>query len=206
MYILLFVLFSTCHAMPYRHPPHYKIIHGEPYINYYTIGGYTGFDKLDPEVNCDYNYNFLNNIICCDYKNVKKVSFTFNFDKNITLNTNKRHLINSLRNTPDNWVEFHKTINHTYEFIFMTTNMFKADEDNLIEETKYLDNFNSFIKKKEILTCHKSDFRLIQEANDDDFLEFIIILAAVIILCNALKSCSCNKYHSSQYKSVGTKN
>ena len=206
MNFLFFLLIPTGNAMVHNHPPKYTIIHGEPYVNYYTISGYTGFEKLDPDTYCDYNYNFSNNFICCDYINIKTVSITLNFNKNISINNNKRHLTNSLRNTPDNWVQFHKIINYTYEFIFITTNMFKADEDNLIEETLYLDNFKSYSKKSQVFICEKSDFKLIQEANDADFVNVLVIIAALIILCNSLKYCSCNNYHSSQYKSVHTKN
>lgn len=206
MVMFLLLILPICHAMVHRHPSKYIIIKGEPYINYYTISGYTGFDKLDPEINCDYNYKFNNNIVCCDFINIKKVSITLNFDKNISLINNKRHLINSLRNIPDNWVQFHKIINYTYVFTFMTTNMFKADEDNLIEDTKYLDNFKSYSKKSQVLTCQKSDFKLIQEANDANFVDIIIIIAAVIIIMSAIKNCSCNRYHSTNYTSVNDKN
>ena len=205
MYLLLFII-PVCNAMVHRHPPKYTIIHGEPYINYYTMSGYTGFDKLDPEYNCDYNYNFSNNIICCDYMNIKKGTITLNFDKNISLKNTKRHLITSLRNTPNNWAELHKIKNYTYEFTFMTTNMFKADEDNLIEETKYLDNFKSYSKKIQGFTCQKSNYELLKESRDADFFEVILIIVAIVVLCNALKNCSCNKYHSSNYTSVNTKN
>ena len=41
MNILILLLITTCDAMVHRHPPKYVIIHGETYINYYTMSGYT---------------------------------------------------------------------------------------------------------------------------------------------------------------------
>ena len=132
-----------------------------------------------------------------------------NFDKNISETNCKRHLTSSLRNVPDNWIQFNHVFNHTYEFIFVTNNMFKGDEDNLIKDTKYLDNFISYTKKNQGFQCKKSNFKLTQELNDQELFDIIIIIASIIILCNALTSCIENNYCScnckkSEYNNLNT--
>ena len=183
---MLFYLFfiTQCNAMIHNHPSKYKIINGEAYINYYTLNGYTGLQKMDN--NCeDYDYNFNNINICCDYHTIIEIKYFLYFNKNISINILKRRLINSLRNTPNSWVKINQN-NLNYTFTFMTNEMFFGDEDNLLEEFKYINNLKNYKKNKKEYYCKKSKFELIQEVNDTNFMNFILILSAVCIFCNII--------------------
>ena len=184
---LLFLFFTSCNALAYRHPPKYTIIKGEPYINYYTLNGYTGFDKMDT---CEvYEYDFNNHHACCVYRTITKYTFKIDFYKNISTKILQRRLINSLRNTPTSWAQLNKKFNNSYTFEFLSNDMFKGDKDNLIEEFTYLDYFKSYNLKKEDLICKKSKFELIQEHNDEEFVNAVIIIFLVCLICSCLKSC-----------------
>ena len=77
-----------------------------------------------------------------------------------------RQLINSLRNTPNDWTAI-KQINNTIIFTFISNNMFEADVDNLKEELNYIDNIISYNIYYDIYSCKQSDYDIMQENNDN---------------------------------------
>lgn len=198
---LLFLFITSCNAFAYRHPPKYTIIKGEPYINYYTLNGYTGFDKMNT---CeDYEYDFNNYHACCVYRTIKKYTFEIDFNNNISTKILQRRLINSLRNTPNTWSQLKKKINNSYTFEFLSNSMFEGDKDNLIEEFTYLDYFKSYNLKEKYLICKKSNFELIQEHNDEEFLNVICIICIIVVSCGCLKACL-DCFANNKYKRAAT--
>ena len=192
---LITLFFTTTNAHVFHHPTKYKIINREAYIDRHTFYGYTGYHKMD-EVYClDYDYNFNNKIICCDWQTINKDTLTLKFNHSTNIQNLNRLLINSLRNTPDDWTTIEQ-INNTIKFIFISNDMFEADIDNLKEELYYIDNIISYNIYYDIYSCQQSEYDIMQENNDNSFLMILGIFGIIIILCCICKENKCKPKYS----------
>ena len=188
--LLLFHVVNARHFHTTKHPNKYKIINGHPYINYYTFyNGYGNFHRMNENDCFDYDYNFSNVMICCDFRIINEVKITINFNSNFDNSKMYRRLLNSLRNTPTDYSKFENIYNQTYLLNFITSNMFTADEDNLIEEFKYIDEIKNYKIIRQHHHCQKSKFKLIQEENDNNFLKFIGYLILIVLFCKLAGEC-----------------
>ena len=192
---LITLFFTTTNAHIFHHPTKYKLINKEAYIDRYTFYGYTGYHKMD-ETDClDYDYNFNNKIICCDWQIINKDILTINFNHSVNIQNLNRQLINSLQNTPDDWTTI-KQINNTTIFTFISNDMFEADINSLEEELNYIDHIISYNIIKNNNNCKQSAYDIMQENNNNSFLKISGIIIIIIILYCLCKEYKCKPKYS----------